>query len=101
LETPVPARGSKPKAAISICCISQAYFTSHMKALKATPLLLTTQLMYPAGQIIHEGVNGWLEGKDGKACVQLAAAAYAKNQKISVKAAAGVFCTGSSEKAEK
>jgi hypothetical protein len=101
LETPVPAPGSKPKAAISICCISQAYFTSHMKALKATPLLLTTQLMYPAGQIIHEGVNGWLEGKDGKACVQLAAAAYAKNQKISVKAAAGVFCTGSSEKAEK
>jgi hypothetical protein len=101
LDTPAPAAGNKPKAAISICCISRAYFTSHMQALKATPLLLTTQLMYPAAQVLHESVNGWLVGKDGKACVQLAAAAYAANQKISVKSAAGVFCTGFPEKTEK
>ncbi len=101
LETPTPAPDNKPKAAISICCISRAYFTSHMRTLKATPLLLTTQLMYPAGQILHQSINGWLAGKDGKGCLQLAAAAYSANQKISLKSAAGVFCTGFPEEQEK
>lgn len=94
LPTPAAAADNKPKAAIAVCCISQAYFVKHMQALKATPLLLTTQLMYPAAQTLHESIGGWLAGKDGAACRQLAAAAYAKNQKISVKAAAGVFATG-------
>jgi hypothetical protein len=101
LVTPAPAAGNKPKTAISICCISREYFTTHMQALKATPLLMTTQLMYPAAQVIHESINGWLAGKDGKGCLQLAAAAYAANQKIGIKAAAGVFCTGFPEKSAK
>jgi hypothetical protein len=100
LPTPASASGNKPKTAIALCCVSRSYFTSHMQTLKATPLLMTTQLMYPAAQVIHASVNGWLAGKDGKACLQLAAAAYAANQKISVKAAAGVFCTGIPEKAK-
>jgi hypothetical protein len=93
LETPAPAADLKPKTAISVCCISQLLFTKHIEALKATPLLLTTQLMYPAAQTIHESVGGWLAGKDAEACRQLAAAAYAKNQKISIRSAAGVFTT--------
>jgi hypothetical protein len=67
--------------------------------LKVEPLLLTTQLMYPAAQVLHEGINGWLAGKDGPACLQLAASAYARNQRISQKAAAGVFSTGHPVKA--
>lgn len=94
LEMPAAVAGNKEKSAIAMCCVSRAYFSSHLAALKAKPLLLTTQLMYPAAQLLHESVNGWLAGKDGNACLQLAAAAYAKNQKISVKAAAGVFWTG-------
>jgi len=101
LETPAPVAGHKPKMAIAVCCVSRSFFTSHMETLKATPLLLTTQLMYPAAQVLHQSINGWLAGKDGKACVQLAAAAYAANQKISVRAAAGVFTTGLPEKAAK
>lgn len=101
LDTPAAAAGNKPKTAIAVCCVSRDYFTSHMETLKAAPLLLTTQFMYPAAQLLHESINGWLAGKGGKNCVQLAAAAYAKNQKISVKAAAGVFATGLPEKAAK
>lgn len=93
LVTPAIAADHKPKAAIALCCVSQSFFAGHLEALKATPLLLTTQLMYPAAQTLHEGIGGWLAGKDAEACRQLAAAAYAKNQKISVKAAAGVFIT--------
>ena len=98
LETPAAATDLKPKTAIALCCVSRTYFAGHMENLKATPLLLTTQLMYPAAQVLHESINGWLAGKDGKACLQLAAAAYAKNQKISVKSAAGVFSAGLPEK---
>jgi hypothetical protein len=98
LPTPAAAPDNKSKSAIALCCVSRAYFTSHIQTLKATPLLMTAQLMYPAAQVIHESVNGWLAGKDGKTCLQLAAAAYAKNQKISVKAASGVFCTGFPQK---
>ncbi len=98
LETPAAAADLKPKTAIALCCVSRTFFAGHMESLKATPLLLTTQLMYPAAQVLHQSINGWLAGKDGKACLQLAAAAYARNQKISVKAAAGVFSTGLPEK---
>ncbi len=94
-ELPLPAAGpeNKPKRTIALCCMSQVFFTSYLHDLKAEPLLLTTQLMYPAAQVLHEVVGGWLAGKDAAACRQLAAAAYAKNQRISVKAAAGVFTT--------
>lgn len=94
LATPPVVEGRKPPAAIALCCVSRTFFLPHLKALKAEPLLLTTQLMYPAGQCLHAAINGWLGGRDGKACLQLAAAAYASNQKISQKAAAGVFSTG-------
>lgn len=92
-QLPVPALAAdlKPKAAIALCCVSQTFFAGHLEALQARPLLLTTQLMYPAAQTLHESIGGWLAGKDAEACRQLAAAAYAKNQRISVKAAAGVF----------
>jgi hypothetical protein len=93
LETPAPAADLKPKTVMAVCCISRTYFAKHIATLKGTPLLLTTQLMYPAAQTLHECIGGWLAGKDAAACRQLAAAAYAKNQKISVRAAAGVFTT--------
>jgi hypothetical protein len=93
LPPPAAAPENKPKSAIALCCMSQGFFTGHLHALKTKPLLLTTQLMYPAAQVLHECIGGWLAGRDAAACRQLAAAAYAKNQKISVKAAAGVFTT--------
>jgi hypothetical protein len=94
-ELPLPAAApeNKPKATIALCCLSQVFFTAYLNDLKAEPRLLTTQLMYPAAQVLHECIGGWLAGRDAAAGRQLAAAAYAKNQKISVKAAAGVFTT--------
>jgi hypothetical protein len=94
-EVPVPApvEGRKPKAAIALCCVSRTFFQPHLEKQQVQPLLLTTQLMYPAAQCLHESIGGWLAGKSGPQCLQLAAAAYAANQGISPKAAAGVFHT--------
>jgi len=102
-ELPLPAAApeNKPKTTIALCCLSQAFFSSYLQDLQAEPLLLTTQLMYPAAQVLHESIGGWLAGRDAAACRQLAAAAYAKNQRISVKAAAGVFSPALKSRAEK
>jgi len=58
-----------------LCCMSQSYFHDRITAHGGRPVLLTTQLMYPGAFLLRDA----------------AARAYAKNQGISVKAAAGVF----------
>ncbi len=94
VPVPTPAVRAAPRTAIALCCISQSYFRPHLETTGARPLILTRQLMYPAAQILREGVAGWLEGADSATCTARAAAAYATNQKISRKAAAGVLASG-------
>jgi YD repeat-containing protein len=54
----------------------------------------TTQFMYPGGFLLRAALDGWIAGDPPEKVRQRAAAAYAKNQKISVKAAAGIFTAG-------
>lgn len=91
---PTPTVKVAPRTAIALCCISQSYFRPYLETTEARPLILTRQLMYPAAQILREGIAGWLEGADAAACTARAAAAYATNQNISRKAAAGVLASG-------
>lgn len=96
VDVPVPTEAvkEKPRSAIALCCISQSYFRPHLESTGARPLILTRQLMYPAAQLLREGIAGWLEGADAATCTARAAAAYATNQRISRKAAAGVLASG-------
>ncbi len=92
LPVPAPARDpSKPAPAIVLCCKSDAFFTASLRQCGAEPLLMTTQLMYPGSFILHSALDGWLDAKSPRQLHDLAAAAYARNQKISTKAARGVF----------
>jgi hypothetical protein len=54
-------------------------------------VLLTTQLMYPGSFLLRDTLPIWAKGKSLAEIRQKAAEAYAKNQKISPKAASGVF----------
>lgn len=76
---------------IVLCCLSEKYFGDRLRALGCRPILMTQQLMYPGSFLLHAAIEKWHAG--GKATEVRAAAAtvYAKNQKISVKAATGVF----------
>lgn len=96
VDVPVPTATVKtaPRTTIALCCLSQSYFRPYLETTGARPLILTRQLMYPAAQLLHEGAAGWLEGADAAACTARAAAAYATNQKISRKSAAGVLASG-------
>ncbi len=97
VPVPTPAVKAEPRATIALCCISQSYFRPYLETAGAKPLILTRQLMYPAAQLLHEGTAGWLAGADAAACTAKAASAYATNQKISRKAAAGVLASGFAE----
>jgi hypothetical protein len=57
----------------------------------ATPVLLTEQFMYPGAFLVHDAIEAWAAGGGAKEIRAAAGKAYAKNQKISVKAATGVF----------
>lgn len=89
------AKRGPGRQAIVLCCISERYFGPHLTAAGARPLLTTTQLMYPGGFILRDALAGWTRGETPAQIRQRAAAAYARNQGISVKAAAGVFSTPS------
>lgn len=94
MDAPVapPAnKAAKPTDAIVLCCMSEKYFKNRLETLGARPRLMTTQLMYPGAFLLRDALPVWAKGGDNEAIRQAAAAAYAKNQKISVKAAAGVF----------
>jgi hypothetical protein len=90
--TPPQSTGGKP--VIVLCCKSADFFGEPLRQMRAKPLLLTTQLMYPGSFILKSALDGWLKGEGAESLRQRAAKAYAVNQHISTKAAAGVFVVG-------
>jgi len=91
LPFPSKAEGAGAKDAIVLCCISERYFWPALRKSGARPLLMTTQLMYPGAFILGAALDGWLRGEGAEPIRERAAKAYADNQKISAKAARGVF----------
>ncbi len=82
---------SPGRQAIVLCCRSEEYFGPALAKIGARPALLTTQLMYPGAFILQTALEGWRRGESRGQLRERAAASYAANQKISVKAARGVF----------
>ncbi len=93
LPPEVAAKRGPGRQAIVLCCSSAAFFGPNLTAVNARPLVLTTQLMYPGGFLIRAILDGWMRGEAAPALCDRAAASYARNQRISVKAARGVFTT--------
>jgi hypothetical protein len=85
------AKAAKPCDAVVLCCMSEPYFRTRLEALGVRPLILTTQLMYPGSFILRDALPVWAKGGSREKLRDAAAAAYSRNQKISVKAAKGVF----------
>ncbi|MBE7495325.1 MAG: hypothetical protein HS117_10285 [Verrucomicrobiaceae bacterium] len=77
--------------AVILCCLSASWFRTHLAALKVRPVLTTEQFMYPGSFLLRDALDVWLRGGTRAEIRMAAAKAYATNQKIPVKAAAGVF----------
>ncbi len=91
-DVPVPPKveGNDTEVVV-LCCLSETYFGSRLRALGCRPVLMTQQLMYPGSFLLHAAIEKWRSGGGSADLRAAAAAAYATNQKISVRAAAGVF----------
>lgn len=105
-KLPLPLKslpGAVPMAARGIpdcmvlCCKSDEYFRERIRQLGGTPVLLTTQFMYPGAFILSAALDAWLTKNDGRALRNAAAQAYARNQGISLRAARGVFIAGDAQ----
>jgi len=83
--------GEPKRDAVVLCCRSRAYFSEKLKARNARPILMTEQRMYPGSFLLEAALDGWLKNESVTQIRERAARAYASNQKISTKAARGVF----------
>ncbi|TDU71027.1 hypothetical protein EI77_02145 [Prosthecobacter fusiformis] len=90
---PKNQRGDTPVPVTVLCCKSHSYFTQGLRESGGQPVLMTSQFMYPGSFLLHALLDGWLAGEKGDALRERATAAYARNQKISLKSARGVFVT--------
>ena len=90
LSSPRSVSGNDTQV-VALCCLSERYFSQRMKTLGCNPILMTQQLMYPGAFILHDVIEAWRAGGTLEDFRAAAGKAYAKNQKISVRAATGVF----------
>jgi len=92
---PDPAKADDVASEASVlACLTTSYFPAPLKTMNSRPLLLTKSLMDPGSFLLHDALEVWLKGGSKKEMREAAAKAYAKNQKISVKAARTVFAEG-------
>jgi len=91
MTTPEVEAGAPERDVVVLSCVSQSYFEARLEGMGMNPLLLTDQFMYPGSFILHDAIEGWLRHESKAQIRDRAGRAYAKNQKISVSAAKGVF----------
>jgi hypothetical protein len=85
---------SRERSAIILACYSKRYFSAHLLATGASPLLWTTGLMAPEAYILHDAIKAWISNKSSEEVKIAAAAAYSRYQKCSMKAAKNLFANG-------
>lgn len=91
-EEPPPNESTPAADSIVLCCLSREYFEPRLRLLGSRPVLLTRQLMYPAGSVMLAAIESWLHTPRDVSAIRAAAGkAYAANQRISQRAALSIF----------
>lgn len=86
---------NKERDAVILACKSKQYFSNYLQQAKARPLLWTTNLMCPEVYTIHDLLTVYINEKDNVNGMNLMAAkAYSKYQKCSVKSAQKLLVSG-------
>lgn len=94
LQSAPTKHDDEKREAIILACASRSYFMKPLKESGAEPLLWTSNLMAPEAYTLHDAIEGWVRNESPQQVRERAAAAYAKYQKISQKAALGLLVTG-------
>ena len=81
--------------AVSISCISNAYFHDHYRLTNSYPLVNTTGLLYPGAFVLEGIINQWALLKDAEEIKKAAGNAYYKHKpKSGPNGSQRLFCTG-------
>lgn len=99
LDVPKKTNGNDTEV-IVLCCLSEKYFGDRLVAVGCRPILMTQQLMYPGSFLLHAAIEKWRAGGSPADLRAVAASAYAKNQKISARAATGIFAPPRNQEAQ-
>jgi hypothetical protein len=79
---------------ILLACYSKRYFSPYLDGANVNPLVWSTGLMSPEAYTLHDAVSAWLRREPPGAIRSSAAAAYARYQHCSLKAALGLLVQG-------
>ncbi len=90
---PLREKSAPIRDVIALSCVSNSWFSGRFASAKLRAVLMTEQLMYPGAFVLHDAIEGWLLGESRTKIRERAGRAYARNQKIPVKSALGVFST--------
>ena len=85
---------STGRQAVILACMSKEYFSEHLVALRADPVLWTTGLMAPEAYTLDAAIESWAEGRSRDKIRANAAEAYDRFQHCGVKAAKRLLVTG-------
>lgn len=94
LDKKIVKKDDDKRQAIVLACLSKKYFAKHLKQTSTEPLLWTTNFMAPEAYILHGAFEGWINGESDERIRTRAAQAYAKYQRISLRASKGLLVTG-------
>ena len=86
-----PLHAPHSKLAGVLACLSDRYFRPSLSAAGAQPAVTTFSFMAPEAYVVEAIARVFAEGRGDIAMREAAGSAYAKYQKISPRAGAGVF----------
>lgn len=93
VDTTVNVDGDE-RDAVVIACSSMYDFNARLNYLKAYPLVMTTNLLYPGAFVVEEVVNNWALQKSNELIRQSAGDAYHKVKRCGINGARNLFSTG-------
>jgi hypothetical protein len=86
---------NKSRDVVILACRSKKYYSNYIQQAKANPLLWTSDLMCPEAYTIHDLLSAYIKNDSNTAEMNLIAAkAYSKYQKCSVKSAQNLLVSG-------
>lgn len=86
-----PKHAEHNKQAVVLACLSDEYFSNHLLAAGANPVVTTYSFMAPEAYVLEAVARGFANQASEDELRSLAGAAYAKYQRISTRAGRSVF----------
>jgi hypothetical protein len=94
LQETFPGNHPAKRETIILACYSKKYFSPHLRATGATPVLWTSGLMAPEAYTLHDAIHEWVNNNSASEIRVAAAKAYSKYQKCGLRAAQNLLVHG-------